>query len=85
MRERKREDKERREREWGRERERKRVNINVQCFGSFPAVKGISFAVEEGECFGLLGLNGAGKTTTFSMMTGKERIGHGTVSIHSHQ
>ncbi len=29
------------------------------------AVKGVSFAVERGHCFGLLGVNGAGKTTTF--------------------
>ena len=29
------------------------------------AIKNISFCVEQGECFGLLGLNGAGKTTSF--------------------
>eukprot|EP00009_Paramoeba_aestuarina_P014068 CAMPEP_0201542812 /NCGR_PEP_ID=MMETSP0161_2-20130828/72234_1 /ASSEMBLY_ACC=CAM_ASM_000251 /TAXON_ID=180227 /ORGANISM="Neoparamoeba aestuarina, Strain SoJaBio B1-5/56/2" /LENGTH=393 /DNA_ID=CAMNT_0047950493 /DNA_START=528 /DNA_END=1709 /DNA_ORIENTATION=+ len=34
------------------------------------AVKGVSFAVPEGMCFGLLGPNGAGKTTTISMLTG---------------
>jgi len=32
------------------------------------AVKGISFNVEKGEIFGLLGQNGAGKTTTIKMM-----------------
>lgn len=37
---------------------------------SFTAVRGISFAVSPGECFGLLGVNGAGKTTTFRMLTG---------------
>lgn len=36
------------------------------------AVKGISFGVATGECFGLLGVNGAGKTTTFKMLTGDE-------------
>ncbi len=39
-------------------------------FGSFRAVKGVSFAVSRGEVFGLLGANGAGKTTTFRMLCG---------------
>ncbi|XP_065331487.1 phospholipid-transporting ATPase ABCA1-like isoform X2 [Cloeon dipterum] len=38
--------------------------------GRFPAVRGVSFRVERGECFGLLGVNGAGKSTTFRMLTG---------------
>ena len=33
------------------------------------AVDGISFAVQRGEIFGLLGQNGAGKTTTIKMLT----------------
>ena len=39
-------------------------------FGSFYAVKGVSFEVGQGEVFGLLGANGAGKTTTFRMLCG---------------
>jgi ABC-2 type transport system ATP-binding protein len=39
-------------------------------FGSFYAVKGISFTVRQGEVFGLLGANGAGKSTTFRMLCG---------------
>lgn len=34
------------------------------------AVKGLSFGVPLGECFGFLGINGAGKTTTMSILTG---------------
>jgi ABC-2 type transport system ATP-binding protein len=34
-----------------------------------PAVKGVSFAVKEGEFFAFLGPNGAGKTTTISILT----------------
>ena len=37
-------------------------------YGSFSAVKGISFDIKEGEIFSLLGPNGAGKTTTISML-----------------
>jgi len=35
----------------------------VKDYGSFRALKGISFEVDEGEIFGLIGPNGAGKTT----------------------
>ena len=35
------------------------------------AVKGVSFGVQKGDCFGLLGTNGAGKTTTFKALTGE--------------
>ena len=38
-------------------------------FGSFEAVKDISFSVEEGEIFAFLGPNGAGKSTTIKMLT----------------
>jgi ATP-binding cassette subfamily A (ABC1) protein 3 len=34
------------------------------------AVDNLSFAVNKGEVFGLLGVNGAGKTTTFKMLAG---------------
>lgn len=37
-------------------------------YGTFEAVKGISFDVYEGEIFGLLGPNGAGKSTTLEII-----------------
>lgn len=40
----------------------------VKNYGSFKAVKGISFDVYEGEIFGLLGPNGAGKSTTLEII-----------------
>jgi len=40
----------------------------VKQYGSFEAVRGISFEVQEGEIFGLLGPNGAGKSTTLEIM-----------------
>lgn len=42
----------------------------VKRFGAFPAVDGISFAVEAGEVFGFLGPNGAGKSTTIRILCG---------------
>jgi len=39
-----------------------------KSYGSFEAVKGISFEVNEGEIFGLLGPNGAGKSTTLEII-----------------
>ena len=40
----------------------------IKNYGSFNAVKGISFDVYEGEIFGLLGPNGAGKSTTLEII-----------------
>jgi ABC-2 type transport system ATP-binding protein len=41
----------------------------VKDFGSFRAVKGISFDVPKGQILGFLGPNGAGKSTTMKMLT----------------
>ncbi len=39
-------------------------------FGELTAVNNLSFEVEEGEIFGLVGPDGAGKTTTMRLLTG---------------
>ncbi len=44
------------------------VKSLTKNYGSFEAVKGISFEVFEGEIFGLLGPNGAGKSTTLEII-----------------
>jgi len=41
----------------------------------------ISFSVDEGEVFGLLGANGSGKTTTFNMLSGLLAPSSGSVTI----
>lgn len=46
-----------------------------------PAVKGVSFKVELGQCFGLLGMNGAGKTSIFKMMTLNASITSGKIYL----
>jgi len=44
------------------------------CFrdrkNDYKAVKGVTYVIEEGQLFCLLGHNGAGKTTTINMLTG---------------
>ncbi len=58
-----------------------RVQNLGRRFGSFEAVKGVSFAVRRGEVFGLLGANGAGKTTTFRMLCGLLPPSSGSLSV----
>jgi len=41
-----------------------------KSYGKVEAVRGISFEMVAGECFGLLGPNGAGKTTTCEILEG---------------
>ncbi len=57
------------------------VDNLAKNFGTYQAVKGVSFLVQEGEVFGLLGPNGAGKTTTISMLTGVIPPTSGTARI----
>lgn len=39
--------------------------------GHKVAVENVSFYVNKGDVFGLLGVNGAGKTTTFKILSGE--------------
>lgn len=53
----------------------------VKEYGSFRAVKGISFEVKTGEIFGLLGPNGAGKSTTLEIIETLREKTSGTVLV----
>ena len=56
---------------------------NNNCFvGPTVGVKNISFTVDYGECFGLLGLNGAGKTTIFKAITEEHAPTHGSIFVN---
>lgn len=48
----------------------------------FEAVKGISFSIDEGVCFGLLGPNGAGKSTSIQCISGFYPSSDGRVLIN---
>ncbi|MFC4592074.1 ABC transporter ATP-binding protein [Sphaerisporangium corydalis] len=57
------------------------VNGLRKAYGGRPVVDGVSFAVEEGEIFGILGPNGAGKTTTVECVEGLRVPDGGTVRV----
>ena len=50
-----------------------------KSFGGVAAVAGVSFTLEAGRIYGLIGPNGSGKTTLFNCITGLERIDGGQV------
>ena len=52
-----------------------------KAYGKKLAVKGVSYGVQRGQCFSLLGVNGAGKTTTFKMLTGDIAPTYGSALI----
>ncbi len=53
----------------------------VKTFGSYTAVAGVDFEVQQGECFGLLGPNGAGKSTFIGMTYGTVIRTSGNLSV----
>ncbi|MCX4681055.1 ABC transporter ATP-binding protein [Streptomyces sp. NBC_01433] len=55
-----------------------RLNLS---YGDFHAVKDLSFQVEKGELYALLGTNGAGKTSTLETVEGHRRATSGTVRV----
>ncbi|MEV4321690.1 ATP-binding cassette domain-containing protein, partial [Microbispora rosea] len=57
------------------------VNHVSKSYGGFQAVDDISFEVEAGTVFALLGRNGAGKTTTMELLTGLQKPDAGSVRV----
>src|SRR4030043_1325614 len=57
----------------------------VKDYGSFSALKGISFEVNEGEIFGLIGPNGAGKTTSLRTIATLLQITSGSITVFGYE
>ncbi|MEV7552674.1 ABC transporter ATP-binding protein [Amycolatopsis sp. NPDC089917] len=52
-----------------------------KTYGEHVAVDDVSFHVEQGEIFGILGTNGAGKTTTVECLQGLRTPDSGSISV----
>lgn len=55
-----------------------------KSYGGKEVVRGLSFSVARGECFGLLGPNGAGKTTTLRLCLGLTDPDSGNAQLNGH-
>ena len=60
-----------------------KIEANSLCkqFGSFLAVRDVTFSIAKGEVVAFLGPNGAGKTTTMRLLTGFVAPTHGSAKI----
>lgn len=54
-------------------------------YGTFAAIRGISFSVAAGDVVGFLGPNGAGKSTTMRILTGFMPATSGTATVAGHE
>ena len=59
-----------------------KVDQVTKYYDKFLAVDNLSFEVNPGEIFGLLGVNGAGKTTTFRMIMGLLEATKGNITLN---
>lgn len=57
------------------------VHDLTKRFGSVTAVDSVSFRLDQGKIYGLLGRNGAGKTTLMSLLTGQEFASTGRIEV----
>ncbi|MDX2267486.1 MAG: heme ABC exporter ATP-binding protein CcmA [Bryobacter sp.] len=55
----------------------------TKYYGSFPALRNVSFTVSPGQCLALLGRNGAGKTTLLKLLGGLSKPTEGTLATQA--
>lgn len=58
-----------------------KINNLTKTYRNGRGIKEVSFQVNEGDVYGLLGPNGSGKTTTMKIITGLSRADQGDVQI----
>ena len=58
------------------------INDFVMKFGNKTVIDGLSFQINQGETFGLLGSNGSGKTTTLRALLGIYKPTRGTLLVN---
>lgn len=58
------------------------VNNLKKSYGNHIVLKEISFQIEKGEIFSLLGINGAGKTTALECIEGLKKYDSGTITVN---
>jgi ABC-type polysaccharide/polyol phosphate transport system ATPase subunit len=59
-----------------------RIARDLKPDATFDALKGVSFDVQAGRTFGIVGRNGSGKSTMLKLMAGIGRPTEGTVDVH---
>lgn len=57
------------------------VDKLYKSYGEIEAVRGASFTINTGECFGILGPNGAGKSTTLQICLAQSKQDSGTIDL----
>lgn len=53
----------------------------TKTFGSFPVFNNLSWQVEQGQFWGIIGPNGCGKTTLLNLISGVEHFGAGDILL----
>ena len=56
-----------------------------KAYGAIKAVAGVSFVVQPGEIFGVIGPNGSGKTTMFNSVLGQIAPDAGTIALNGQE
>ena len=59
-----------------------RVEALRKSYGERTVLNGLTFSVQKGEIFALLGVNGAGKTTALECIEGLRRYASGAIGIN---